>query len=173
MAESNRRFRLRTLAVAFIILALACIFAWRQRKLERLRAALVAYKGFAHQRVVAKLNNSAPKLDWPDETSLGDVIQHINLDIQTSWPIFPLGVPVAVDPAGMEAAGRTLRSPVRRPPLDPELSLGQKLEAVLKPLGLACQVKDATIVITAERMVDEGIEDQDDVEPSAPTKDQH
>lgn len=164
MADRNRRIHWSTLLVLFAIVLLGCIFTLQQRKVERLRAALTVYKNGSHDRVVARLHNWAPNLDWPDQASLGEVIEQIKISTRRESPRFPLGVPVTIDPVGLEEAGRSLSSPVRRPPADQELSLGRKLQTVLEPLGLACQVKDATIVITAKRMVDQPFEDNIDDE---------
>ncbi len=99
-------------------------------------------------------------LNWPDESPLSNVVEQIK--VCTAGRLspgfqFPLGVPIAVDPVGLERAGRSLRSPVASPPRDPELTLGEKLRAVLEPLGLACDVKDASLVITARDLVPERI----------------
>ena len=164
MADPNRRIHWSTILALFAIVLLGCIFTLQQRKVERLRAALTVYKNGSHDRVVARLHNWAPNLDWPDQASLGEVIEQIKLSTQREYPRFPLGVPVTIDPVGLEEAGRSLSSPVHRPPTDQELSLGRTLQTVLEPLGLAFQVKDATVVITSKRMVDEPFEDKSDDE---------
>ena len=134
----------------------------QQRKEARLRAALALYKLRAHADVIARFRNSAPILDWPDQTPLGEVVEQIQFCTRRGWPMFPLGVPIVVDPAGLQATGKSLTSPVQRPPADQELSLARKLRAVLEPLGLACNVKDAAIIITARAMVGEPVYDEDD-----------
>jgi hypothetical protein len=161
MADPTSRMRWSTLLIVVAISALGSIFMLQQRREERLREALALYKVRSHESVVARLHNWAPSLDWPDETPLADVIEQIKLDTRNGWPRFPIGVPIVIDPVGLGDAGRSLSSPVQRPPVDQELSLGRKLQTVLKPLGLACQVKDATIVITSERMADEPFDDTD------------
>ena len=63
-----------------------------------------------------------------------------------------------VDPDGLREAGRSLTTPMAAPPEDPNgkpLSLGQNLRMVLEPLGLAAEVRDGAIVITARSRVDE------------------
>ena len=110
------------------------------------------------------LRGGAPTLDWPDLTPLTAVIEQIKLCTQTGRPTFPLGIPIAVDPVGLHQAGKSLSSPVQRPPTNQDLSLRQKLRTVLEPLGLACRVKDATIWITSQRMTDQATEDQDEDE---------
>jgi hypothetical protein len=157
-----RRIRRSTLCLVVAILALACALVLQQRKEGRLRGALTLYKSRSHERVVDRLRSGAPTLDWPDGTPLTGVIEQIKLCTQSGWPRFPLGVPIAVDPVGLQQAGQSLSSPIRRPPADKNLSLGRKIRTVLEPLGLTCQVKDASVVITSERMVDEPSEDVDE-----------
>jgi hypothetical protein len=164
MADPNRRIHWSMLLVVVAIVTLGCIFMLQQRKEERLRAALALYRSRSHGRVAERLSGWAPNLNWPEQTPLGEVIEQIKLSTRGGYPPFPLGVPIVVDPVGLEEAGRSLSSPVQQPPADQNLSLGKKLQTVLKPLGLGCQVKDATIVITSERMVDEPFEDKDEDE---------
>jgi hypothetical protein len=150
------------LLVVVAVLALGGTLLVQQRRVERLRAALALYKRHSHKKVVAKLSSPAPGLDWPDETPLAEVIEQIKLNTQSGAPQFSLVVPVVIDPVGLEQAGMALSSRVQRPPPGPDLSLGKKLLTVLKPLGLAYQVKDATIVITSDRMIDEPFADDDE-----------
>jgi hypothetical protein len=161
MTDPNSRIHWRTLLFVVLVMTLGCIFMLRQRKVERLRAALALYKARSHESVVARLRNWAPRLEWSDQTPLGEVIEQIKLGTRNGHPSLPMGIPIVIDPVGLKDAGRSLSSPVQRPPVDQELSLGRTLQTVLKPLGLACQVKDATIVITSERMVDEQFDDTD------------
>jgi hypothetical protein len=155
MAAHNRRIPWSTLLFLFAIVTLGYIFMLQQRKEERLRAALALYKSRSHGKVATRLRSSAANVNWPDQTPLGEVLEKIKLATRTGFPRFPLGVPIVIDPVGLEVAGRSLDSPVQQPPADQHLSLGKKLQTVLKPLGLACEIKNATIVITSERMVAE------------------
>jgi hypothetical protein len=164
MAGQNRQIRWSTVLAIVTIVTLACIFMLQQRKEDRLRAALTLYKSRSHGRVAEVLRSWSPNLNWPDQAPLGDVIEQVKLSTRRGYPLFPLGVPIVVDPIGLEEAGRSLSSPVQQPPADQDLSLGKKLQTVLKPLGLGCQVKDASIVITSERMMDEPFEDKYDDE---------
>jgi hypothetical protein len=164
MTGRNSRIPWSTLLVLFAIVALGCIFLLLQRKEERLRAALALYKNRSHGRVAMRLRDSAWNVNWPDQTPLGEVLEKIKLGTQGGFSRFPLGVPIVIDPIGLAVAGRSLDSPVQQPSADQDISLGKKLQIVLKPLGLACEVKNATIVITSEGMVDERYEDPVDDE---------
>jgi hypothetical protein len=167
MLDLSKRMRSGNLLVILVVMTLGCILISQQADEVRLRGLLARYKGRYHKKVVVRLHNAAPTLDWPDQTPLGEVIEQIKVGTQSQpgMPMFQRGVPVVIDAAGLEEAGRSLSSPVPRPPADQELSLGKKLQTVLKPLGLACQVKDATIVITSERMVDDPFVEEDDDKP--------
>ena len=164
MAGRTRRIPWSTLLVLFAIVTLGCIFLLQQRKEERLRVALALYKSRSHGKVATRLRSRAKHLNWPDQTPLGEVLEKVKLDTRGGFPRFPLGVPIVIDPVGLAMAGRSLDSPVQQPPADQDFSLGKKLQIVLKPLGLACEVKNATIVITSEGMVDERYEDPVDDE---------
>jgi hypothetical protein len=147
------------MVLLIVIAGLGFVTFVELRKEARLQAALARYKGRAHDQLVERLDWSAKLLNWPDQSPLAEVVEQIK--VATSGPgwtrDFPLGIPVAVDPIGLEHAGQSLSSPVHSPPGDPDLTLGEKLRIVLEPLGLACDVKDATLVITARELVSQPI----------------
>jgi hypothetical protein len=153
------RFPRSTLVLLIAIAALPSVVIAQQRKEARLEAALAHYKSRSHGLVVQCIDQMAI-LNWPDESPLGEVVEQIKMCTTGRRPRvnFPAGIPIAVDPVGLERAGRSLRSPVPSPPSDPGLTLGEKLRTVLEPLGLACDVKDASLVITARDMVPEPVE---------------
>jgi hypothetical protein len=150
-----------------VILVLGYALTAQQRRVARLRSALARYKSQAHGQVIARLGAGAKiakGMDWPEGTPLSEVIEQIKS--ATSRPReFPNGIPIYVDLDGLRQAGRSLDSPVRQPPADDRLSLGKKLQIILEPLGLACQVKDASVVITSQGMVDESVINPNEDEP--------
>jgi hypothetical protein len=149
-----KHIRPSTVFLVVVIAALISVLVIEERKAARLRAALVYYKSVSHDRVVDRLRGRA-SLKWPDGSPLAEVVEQIKLSTAVSkgWPSFPLGVPIEVDPIGLERAGRSLNSPVASPPADARLTLAEKLQAVLEPLGLACDVRNASLVITARDLV--------------------
>lgn len=124
------------------IIALGSLLVIEERKAARLRAALTYYKSRSHERVVERLLWKV-FLHWPDDSPLAEVIEQIKISTAATRGSqnFPLGVPVEVDPIGLERAGRSLSSPVPSPPADVNLTMAEKLRAVLEPLGLACEAR--------------------------------
>jgi hypothetical protein len=141
------------------ITIIGCITLVEQRKDARLQTALAHFKSRSHHLVVERLDGRAKLLSWPDGSPLGEVVEQIKACTAGRSPRFqfPRGIPITADPIGLERAGQSLNSPVHSPPVDPDLTLGEKLRAVLEPLGLACDVQDASLVITAWDMVSQPI----------------
>jgi hypothetical protein len=52
-----------------------------------------------------------------------------------------------------------MTSTVRRPPSDQNLTLGEHLKLVLRPLGLDFTIRDGFLMITSEESVDESSDD--------------
>ncbi len=151
-----KRIRASTVLLLVLILALGYHLATGQRREARLRAALALYKGRATGDLVEIMDRSLP-MDWPEGTPLGEAIEQIKGGTPASWG-FPRGLPIVVDPDGLREAGQSLTSPMAAPPEDANgkpLSLRQNLRMILEPLGLAAEVRDGAIVITARSRVDE------------------
>jgi len=162
MRITTKHIRLATVLLVVAIMVLGFRAVREEHKAARLRDALVYYKSRSHERVADRLRGKA-SLQWADDCPLEEVVEQIRLATAVSkgWPLFPLGIPIEVDPIGLERAGRSLSSPVPSPPADVDLTLGEKLRAVLEPLGLACDVRDASLVITARDMVIQPVESRD------------
>jgi hypothetical protein len=96
------------------------------------------------QRIAAELAKPI-NMSFPTETPLDDVLKYIRA--ATTGPGFPEGLPIYVDPVGLQEAERSLNSPVvidvTRVPLRTSLRL------ILKQLGLAYRVKDGLLTITS------------------------
>jgi hypothetical protein len=151
-----KRFRPGTVLLVVLILVLGSSLVTRQRREARLRAALALYKSRATGDLVEIMGRSVP-MDWPEGTPLREAIEQIKDGTPASRG-FPRGLPIVVDPDGLREAGKSLSSPMAASPDDPgakPLSLRRKLRMILEPLGLAAEVKDGAIVITARSRVDE------------------
>ena len=73
------------------------------------------------------------------------------------------GIPIYVDPIGLQEAERSMNSTVERPPSADSLALGEHLRRVLEPLGLGYEVKAGFLMISSKESFDVPI--GDDVDP--------
>ena len=81
---------------------------------------------------------------FPNETPLDDVLKYIKQ--ATTSPTYS-GIPIYVDPAGLQDAERSVNSTVQ---IDLEgVSLGRTLQLMLTQLNLAYFVQDGMLVITS------------------------
>jgi hypothetical protein len=163
-SAERKRIRFSNLLLLIAILVLGYALDVQHRKEERLRAALARYKSKSHGVVVDMMGVHFP-LDWPDGTPLSTVIERIKQQTSKVPSPFVKGIPIYVDPDGLRGAGQSLGSPVKAPPSE-DTPFRTKLKFVLEPLGLACQVKDAAIVITSRAKVGESLMDEQDEEES-------
>lgn len=157
-----RRIRLSTLLLLIMIVALGFGLFVQWRREEQLQATLATYRDTRQEGIFDLLVGPIP-LSYPDGAPLDVVLKEIKL--QTAGPSakLPTGIPIYVDPLGLQEAQRTLSSPVKRPSTSEKLSLAEHLRRVLDPLGLAYVVKDGFLMITSKESVDEPL--GDDVDP--------
>ncbi len=102
------------------------------------------------QRIVAELAKSV-NVPFKTETPLEDVIQYVRAS--TKGPAFPDGIPIYVDPVGLQEAEKSLNSTVV---IDvTQVPLRTSLRLILKQLGLMYRVKDGLLTITSEDSADE------------------
>jgi hypothetical protein len=95
-------------------------------------------------RILEALERPIP-MRFPGETPLGDVLDYIRR--ATSSPSHP-GIPIYVDPIGLQEAERSLHSPVQ---IDLEgIPLRESLRLALKQLGLTYEVREGYLRITSE-----------------------
>jgi hypothetical protein len=106
-----------------------------------------------------KTKNILAKLDEPismsfaNETPLEDVLKYIKSATQGPNDA---GIPIYVDPVGLQEAEKTMTSPIT---LDLEgVPLKTTLKLLLKQLGLTYTVKDGLLTITAENSEDQPTE---------------
>jgi hypothetical protein len=94
-------------------------------------------------------------LHFPDPTPLEDVLKF--LCASTKSPTFPEGIPVYVDPVGLQEAEKTKQSPVVFDVAQVPLRVSLKL--ILKQLGLTYQVRDGLLSITSMNSEDQPPDD--------------
>ncbi|MHB1557833.1 MAG: hypothetical protein ACYC61_10155 [Isosphaeraceae bacterium] len=100
----------------------------------------------ADRYVRRKLDELIP-MHFPNETPLDDVLKHIRKE--TSEPNLP-GIPMYVDPIGLQVADRSLSSPVQ---MDFEaIPVRDALRLILKQLGLGYTVQSGFVIITDEEL---------------------
>jgi hypothetical protein len=91
-------------------------------------------------------------MKFATETPLDDVVKYIRQ--ATSGPAFPQGIPIYVDPQGLQDADKTMASTIS---IDLEgLPIRTTLPLVLKQLNLEYRVKDGLLTITSTERDDVG-----------------
>ena len=96
------------------------------------------------QRILAELGKTI-SMPFAQETSLEDVIKYIKST--TTGPLLPEGLPIYVDPVGLQDAERTMTSPIT---FDvSQVPLRTSLRLILKQLGLTYRVRDGLLTITS------------------------
>jgi RNA polymerase sigma factor (sigma-70 family) len=92
------------------------------------------------------------EMSFANETPLEDVLKYVKE--VTKSPEFPKGIPIYVDPVGLQEAEKTLTSPIA---IDLDgVPLRRTLHLLLRQLGLCYRVDDGMIYITAEFSEDAG-----------------
>jgi serine/threonine protein kinase len=104
-------------------------------------------------------------LKFPEETPLDDVLKQIKTATRKG-PDDP-GLPIYVDPIGLQEAERTLNSTVI---IDVEdTSLDNALTLILKQLGLAHRVKDGVLLITSTDSIEPAMKESSTVKAARPS----
>jgi hypothetical protein len=105
------------------------------------------------RRIVAELEKVID-MSFANETPLEDVIKYVRS--ATSGTTFPVGIPIYIDPVGLQQAEKTPISPVviqlSQVPLKTTLKL------VLEQLGLMYKVQDGLLKITSMSSEDQSVE---------------
>ena len=114
------------------------------------------------QKIVAELGKLID-LSLPREPPLEDVNKIVRT--ATKSATFPEGIPIYVDPLGLQEAEKTMTSPVVFDVKD--VPFRTSLALILKQLGLAYTVKDGLLSITSQESLDEAAGEAGSVERSA------
>jgi hypothetical protein len=94
-------------------------------------------------------------MSFPNETPLEDVLKYVRSS--TKSPRFPDGIPIYVDPVGLQEAEKTPTSPVV---IDlAQVPLRTSLKLLLEQLGLTYKVRDGLLKITSMNSEDPQAED--------------
>jgi hypothetical protein len=102
------------------------------------------------QRIAAELGKPID-MKFANETPLEDVLKYVRS--ATMSPAFPEGIPIYVDPVGLQEAEKTHTSPVTINLT--QVPLRTTLKLLLEQVGLAYQIKDGLLKITSMSSEDE------------------
>jgi hypothetical protein len=163
-ASILRPIRLSTFLLTMLAIALLiALYAQRLREAQ-LRDAVSVYRQYGTEGICDALEQPIA-LTYPDDAPLEEVFKEIKKQTTRNpkLPKLPSGIPIYVDPIGLQETERSLGSTVKRPPSADTLALGEHLRRVLGPLGLGYSVKDGFLMITAKDSIDEPL--GEDVDP--------
>jgi len=129
---------------------------WRslsERRIARYGKAVDVFERDAKTKSIQAKLDQPIAMSFPNETPLEDVLKYIK---QATQDANDSGIPIYVDPLGMQEADKTLTSPVS---IDLEgVPLKTTLRLLLKQLGLTYTVKDGFLMITSQESEDQQTE---------------
>jgi hypothetical protein len=144
----DRRFRLQTLLLLIVAVSLLINLYLIMRRQSRLLDALAFYRQPSTEGICEMLNEPLVTA-YPDGAALEDMLKDIRART-TGKPKLKSGIPIYVDPIGLQEANHTMTSKVKRPVIIGRLTLGDEIRQALEPLGLAYGVKDGFMMITSK-----------------------
>jgi RNA polymerase sigma factor (sigma-70 family) len=101
--------------------------------------------------ILSVLNERLP-LPFPEGAPLQDVLKYIKSNTQSEAIELPSGIPIYVDPIGLEEAGKNLDSQIKI--IVWHVPLKESLRLALDQLGLTYHVKDGLLTITSAPKAD-------------------
>jgi hypothetical protein len=163
-ASVLRPVRLSTFLLSTVVIALLIALYAQHVHEARLRDALSIYRHDRTEGIFDALDQPIA-LTYADGASLDVVLKDIKMRTtkSPSLPKIPGGIPIYVDPIGLQEAERSPNATVKRPSSADALPLGEHLRRLLDPLGLGYQVKEGYLMITSKEAVDVPV--GDDVDP--------
>jgi len=100
--------------------------------------------------------NERLAMPFPQETPLEEVLKYIRTNTVSEELDLPAGIPIYVDPVGLQEADKTITSPIT---LDLDgIPLKTSLRLILKQLDLTYTVKDGLMTITSAKSDDQPTE---------------
>ena len=159
-AESRPRRFLRpvrlstTLLTTVVIGLLIALYAQRLRE-ARLQDAIAVYRNYRTEGIIDALDQRIA-LTYADAAPLDEVLKGIKklTTANPKLPKIPTGIPIYIDPIGLQEAERSMNSTVKHPPSADTLTLGEHLRRVLEPLGLGYEVKAGFLMISSKESLD-------------------
>ena len=147
-----RRFRLRTLLLLIIILALIFGLFVQNRREIQLQSTLAMYRNPKTEAIYDALDKPLATT-YPDLATLENVLKEVKARTMGKLKLMS-GIPIYVDPVGLQEAGQSMTSRVERPLSRDDITLGEQLRHVLEPLGLGYEVKDGFLMISSKESLD-------------------
>jgi hypothetical protein len=142
------------LLLVLVIALLIGLYALRLRA-ARLQDAIAIYRNYRTEGIIDVLDQPIA-LDYADGAPLDQLLKEVRK--QTTMAPKPAkpwaGIPIYVEPIGMQEAERSMNSTVKRPPSADTLTLGEHLRRVLEPLGLGYEVKAGFLMISSKESLD-------------------
>ena len=133
--------------------------AWQalsERRIARYSEADYLFDRDDKTKAILKKLGEPISMNFPNDTPLEDVIKYIKQSTQDETAGLPSGIPIYVDPQGLQDSDKTLASTVS---IDLEgLPLKSSLRLVLKQLSLTYTVKDGLMTITSTTSEDQPTE---------------
>jgi hypothetical protein len=153
-----RPIRLSTFLLLVLVIALLIGLYAQHLREARLQDAISVYRKYETEGIIEALERPIA-VPYPDDAPLDEVLKEIKKQTtkHPKLPKIPTGLPIYVDPIGLQEAERSTNSPVRRPPAADALPLGAHLRRILEPLGLGYVVKDGFLMITSKDPLDDPI----------------
>ncbi len=147
-----RRIPLHNVLLLIVALALLFDIYLLRRRQARILDALAFYRQPTTEGIYDALDQPLATM-YPDGATLEVVLKEIKART-TGKPKLASGIPIYVDPVGLQEAQQTMTSPIKRPESAERVTLGEQLRAVLEPLGLNYQVRQGFLMITSQETVD-------------------
>ncbi len=129
---------------------------WREiseKRIKRYESVSLDSRDARSQAILAKLDQPV-SMPFGNETPLEDVIKYVKSS--TTDAAMPQGIPIYVDPVGLQEAEKTMASPITLN-LD-GVPLKKSLKLLLKQLDLTYTVKDGLLTITSTASKDQPTE---------------
>ncbi len=150
-----RPIRLSTFLLLTLVAGLLIAIYVQRIREARLRDAIAIYRNPQTEAILDALDQPIV-LTYDDDVPLDLVLKEFKMRTTKNpkLPGIPTGIPIYVDPIGLQESEHSLNSTVKRPPSADTLAIGEHLRRVLEPLGLGYDVRDGFLMITAKESLD-------------------
>jgi len=139
------RWRLRALTAAIAAIAVVLLLIR-----PMVPGWVASYRTWRTERAIRDRLRQPLPMPFPGGTSLGNVLIHIKASTKSGT--LPDGIPIFLDPIGLQEAGASLESTVaintRGEPIE------ASLKAILDPLGLTFYVAHGLVSVTSKAGAD-------------------